>query len=258
MKRPRFSVTVRRLLLRLFFVWAEPWIKAYQEPKREGTPKGEKIGLSRSKFACALLQSLHGPFSLPELSQASFELKYIKGLNLTGASTALMKSWRTEKRFQDKANYASQNFSNFMIAQLIKHSSEDIIQLLLSEALVLLPGFDITDNMLIDEIKSLIKLIDKFEQSNSHGQLKIYYKTLDKYLFIYGNIIDMIKEYSLSNEIKQLENKVMNGMGDIGINVERLIGEGKSSGIISNDDADLLFAHLARIGLRLFSKEIYL
>lgn len=150
MKRPRFSVAIGRLLLRIFSVWAKPLVMNYREPRRAGTPHGEKIGLSRSKYFCALLQALHGPFSVPELSVASFSANF-EGVKLTGASTVLMKLWRTEVQFRDVAEAASQDFAKIMLQEVQHCIDEDdyIKGSCLLEGLAIFPGFGVVENKLV-------------------------------------------------------------------------------------------------------------
>ena len=157
MRRPGFSITIRRLLLGIWPGWAAPLIMDYREPRRAGTPHGEKIGLSRSKYYCALLQALHGPFSLPELSKASVLAKFstIKGVELTGASTALMKLWRTEERFRDEADKASRSFAEVLLQEVQRYTDKDDFKALyLLEALAILPGFNMVDNKLVKVISN--------------------------------------------------------------------------------------------------------
>jgi len=149
MKRKGFSVVIRRILLGIWAAWAVPLVLGYQEPKRAGTPHGEKIGLSRSKYFCALLQALHGPFGLPNLSKSSFEIN-LKGLELHGASLELLNKWRTEKGFRDVGETASHDFAEIML-QEVKSSfeKEDYVKgLCLFEALMMMPAVNSIKNRL--------------------------------------------------------------------------------------------------------------
>ena len=73
-------------------------LSTYIEPQREGTPKGQAVGLSRPKYHCALLTSLTA-LSLKRVAQ------------IAGAPLASVKKWRTEESFIAAENAIRTEFS---------------------------------------------------------------------------------------------------------------------------------------------------
>jgi hypothetical protein len=82
-------------------------VDAYQEPAREGTPKGERIGLSKVKYEAALWTGL-----------TSHKLEDIA--KKVGKSHPLIKKWRTEEPFKA----AGQKLVNDFAHKLFKHALE--------------------------------------------------------------------------------------------------------------------------------------
>ncbi|QPD04918.1 MAG: hypothetical protein Nkreftii_002692 [Candidatus Nitrospira kreftii] len=80
-------------------------LREYKEPTREGTPKGEAVGLSRQKFHAALLTGL-----------TSLDLKRIS--REVRVSYALLRKWRTEDAFCKAEYTAAEEFAkgNFDVA----------------------------------------------------------------------------------------------------------------------------------------------
>lgn len=135
-------------MLTIFRSWAEPQMAAYRQPSRRGTPKGHKIGLSWSKKYSALIQSLHGPMSIPELCDALENMAEFR------ISPALMKLWRTEGQFRDVANQATREFADCLLQEVQRCLEEDnhIKGLFLLEVLVNLPVFKIIRDRLVEVI----------------------------------------------------------------------------------------------------------
>lgn len=260
MKRPRFSVSIKRLLLELFAQWAVPFITAYREGGRAGVRKGEKIRLSRSKYFCALLQALHGPLSLSELSRASFLID-LKEINVTGASTDLISKWRTEKQFRDEAEKASRDFPDALLSKILhyEYNFDDLKDLtfvsILIEALILLPGFNIADNLLLDEINKLILQTGDFEAINDPKENGVIIQTLDRYLTIYAYIVDVMHEYIDEREVKDLKRKVHDLIYAIRPNIENLVKKMESSITIDDNKVGHIFNILRRLGGLMKEKE---
>jgi len=241
MRKNKHSVILKEVLLSSFRFWAEYQIKTYQEPKRAGTPKGEKIGLSRSKYACALLQSLYGPFNLAELSKISFSFK-IKGIKINGASPGLIKLWRTEDQFREVANQASKDFADKILMDILFLGHDLFLRIIHIQALILLSGFDIANNILINELKKYIKehigyldiKLDGVSQGEING-IKTFYKGLGDFLRDYCDIVAMEIEYTHPSKMVELQTKVSNVINPLKDNIKDLILKAKENSIIGDD-----------------------
>ena len=71
-------------------------IMTYRAPQREGTPKGERVGLSHRKYHAALL------------CLTDMELIDIAGV--AGVSNKLLRVWRTQETFKKVISEEEDNF----------------------------------------------------------------------------------------------------------------------------------------------------
>jgi hypothetical protein len=94
----------KEILLKVFEAWVTPRLAAYQEPTREGTPRGSSIGFSKTKYYAANLMMLH------ELVKAPLAELAIKA----DVSHELIRKWRTEKKFNDLAYYSYRDFVKYV------------------------------------------------------------------------------------------------------------------------------------------------
>lgn len=81
-------------------------LKEYREPSREGTPKGEPIGLSKQKFRAALYVGLTN-------------FKGQKIAKLVGVSHSLLRNWKMESAFKEVTVEAARNFISTIIGRAI-------------------------------------------------------------------------------------------------------------------------------------------
>lgn len=100
----------KKLLIEVFKEWVTSRMASYQEPTREGTPKGSPIGFSQNKYYAANLMALYnrGLFSLAELSREA------------GTSHALIRKWRTEQEFKKIAQESFNAFMEFITTHVLE------------------------------------------------------------------------------------------------------------------------------------------
>lgn len=94
----------KQLLVKIFQVWVSDRLASYQEPTREGTPKGSPIGFSKTKFYAANLMILH-EFDVLSLAEIAKKAQ---------TSHALIRKWRTEKQFNNLAYYSYKEFWKYV------------------------------------------------------------------------------------------------------------------------------------------------
>lgn len=242
--RGKLSMVQKEVLIMLFKDWAKLPLEEYTEPMRMGTPRGELIGLSSLKYQCALMQSLYGSLTLPEIA-----------VNLPGAvSAGQIRVWRTEQQFKEVAKEASEKFATFLMMEILSEE-DNIKRLFLSEIFVMLPGFDINHSIfLTNDLYRTIKFIDK--GINDYIDNKI-----DKYGYIgiggitgslidYYDIFRLLRRFADDNEKKSIEDKIKSFMNPILEDIENLLRKGKEVAV--RDD---LFRKEEKIGV-LWKKEV--
>ena len=82
----------------------------YEEPQREGTPRGEKIGFTTKKYLASLLVGLTN-FKLKKLAD-DLNRKY-------GLSYGLLKKWRTEAYFKGACEGHASDFADFLFDKFV-------------------------------------------------------------------------------------------------------------------------------------------
>jgi hypothetical protein len=99
MKQGYGSEYFKEMAVRTLRTWldAEP-LEHFDDPKRAGTSRGEKIGMGRNKITAAGLLILHPMFSQQEISK------------IAGVSYGLLRKWKTEEDFQVKMQQLAHNF----------------------------------------------------------------------------------------------------------------------------------------------------
>jgi len=100
--------------------------------------------LSPQKFLIALWQAVTPPLTLEEVGRES----------QTGTSRGVIATWRLEKDFRALADTAAKAFADHMAKEIVKATwgGDDIRRLLLTSLWVRLPGFDVANNPLMQEI----------------------------------------------------------------------------------------------------------
>jgi len=123
------------ILEALFRDWAAPKLEAYRQNPGPLPP---------GRYFLALMQALHGPLRLPEIAERAN----------VGVSHGLLKVLRGTSPFKEIATEAARNFSDFMGQRILKASHHSMVErLVLSEIMVLLPGFDLADNPILEALK---------------------------------------------------------------------------------------------------------
>ena len=109
--------------------------------------------LSSPKHWVALWQAITPPLTLEEVGRES----------QTGTSRGVIATWRLEKDFRALADTAAQAFADHMGKEIVKATfwGDDIRCLLLNSLWVRLPGFNIANNPLMQEINNSAKDLKK-------------------------------------------------------------------------------------------------
>lgn len=95
------------LSLSLLEPFIERKVRSYREPQRTGTPKGEKVGISRTKYHAAAL-ALTTQFSRKE--QAA----------VLGISYGLLRKWHTEDGFFEKKDELARDFAHAFLREFTR------------------------------------------------------------------------------------------------------------------------------------------
>jgi hypothetical protein len=113
--------------------------------------------LSPQKHWVALWQAITPPLTLEEVGRES----------QTGTSRGVIATWRLEKDFRALANAAAKAFAEHMTKEIIRSTwgGDDIRRLILASLWVRLPGFDVVNNPLMQEITQAANELKKISQS---------------------------------------------------------------------------------------------
>lgn len=91
--------------------WTDEALKDYIDPDRKGTPKGEKIGLSKKKRRAAYLMTLHPEAaSLREIAE------------IAGTSEGTIKVWRTQGAFNMAMDEGAEALGSWIYSRLDAHA----------------------------------------------------------------------------------------------------------------------------------------
>jgi hypothetical protein len=154
----KLTTVQREILESLFQDWAAPKLEAYRQNPGPLPP---------GRYYLALMQAVHGPYSLPEIVERA----------QVGVSHGLLKVLRGTSPFQEIAREAAKDFANF-VGWRILGASSIIERLVLSELLVILPGFDLAANPALEALKHAI---GECETRASHSSFKSLYDSLLTY-----------------------------------------------------------------------------
>ena len=83
----------------------------YVEPKREGTPRGTPIGFSYKKHLSAIL--------------AITRMKVMKQSELLGVPYGVLRKWRTEAEFKEKAKDHAKEFESYLLKRRYRAEVKD-------------------------------------------------------------------------------------------------------------------------------------
>ena len=99
--------------MNIFEKYIEKCLREYQEPTRQGTPRGEKIGLSSEKYLAALMVGLLR-HKLKDIAEENIEI-YGEKIKF---SYGLLRKWKTEKDFKRTTREAVTDFAAFFVREL--------------------------------------------------------------------------------------------------------------------------------------------
>ncbi len=125
MKTSLKSDKYKKTLLETF---VDQKLNAYKEPQREGTPKGEPIGFSKSKFHACLLTSLSAA-------------KKKRVAEVTGVSYGLVRKWTSEAAFKKSGEDIINQFIKFIEIEIIKISESLRVSKVKKKSELLMPYF---------------------------------------------------------------------------------------------------------------------
>jgi hypothetical protein len=154
----KLTTVQREVLDALFQDWVAPRMEAYRQNPGPLPP---------GRYYLALMQSLHGPYSLPEIVERA----------QVGVSHGLLKVLRGTPPFREIAKEAARDFAEF-VGRRILGASSIIERLMLSELLVILPGFDLVANPIMAALKHAIGECEKNPANNSFKKLHDFLLTL--------------------------------------------------------------------------------
>jgi len=132
----------------------------YQEPSRKGTPRGERVGLSKQKFYAALLCGLTNS-------------QYKQVAKATGVSYSLLLKWRTEDAFKEAEQQAVNEFVDeivYRLRRLRETEMGDIDSFLTGEGPE--PGVDpnrartVYDRILVDAYQYSEQVLDRIIEAS--------------------------------------------------------------------------------------------
>lgn len=140
----------------------QTWLNAetlehYEDPKRVGTSRGEKIGMYRNKIAAAGLLSLHPKLSLQEISK------------IAGVSYGLLRKWKTEEDFKAKMQQLANDFGDDMARCVVAVNIEEYL-LYKAESDKKLSSTIIGDKILV--LKSQEPVFNSFLKSTKSKKIK--------------------------------------------------------------------------------------
>jgi hypothetical protein len=110
----KLTIVQREILESLFRDWAAPKMEAYRQHPGPLPPE---------RYYLALMQALHGPFSLPEIVERA----------QAGVSHGLLKVLRGTSPFREIAREAARDFADFVGQRILEASRSLIERLMLSE-----------------------------------------------------------------------------------------------------------------------------
>ena len=159
MKQGYGSEYFKESAVRTLQTWlnAEP-LERFDDPKRAGTSRGEKIGMGRNKVAAAGLLILHPMFSLQEISK------------IAGVSYGLLRKWKTEEDFQAKMLQLAHNFGTDVARSVVAVNVEEYLLHHKPEAGKELSWTEIGDEVLV--LKSQESLFHSVLKSTKGNKIK--------------------------------------------------------------------------------------
>jgi len=156
----KLTTVQREVLDALFQDWAAPRMEAYRQNPGPLPP---------GRYYLALMQALHGPYSLPEIVERA----------QVGVSHGLLKVLRGTPPFRQVAREAAKDFADFVAERILTTCHHSLIErLVISEILAVLPGFDLADNQVLEALKHAMAECEKNPANSSFKKLHDFLLTL--------------------------------------------------------------------------------
>jgi hypothetical protein len=225
------SLVQKEILMKLFWDWATPLREAHLEGGG---------GLPNRKFFIALYQALYGPLSLPEIAD---EMK-------VGSGAQVIRNLRTKPDFKSAAQEAAQGFAAFMVREVLAEVGQDSLRrLVLTELLIMLPGFDIGRNEIIEKLAEAICRLEN-DPTKRPG-----FKLLHDYLLCYRDVVRLAHHYAKDSMKPGVEEKVGRAVSHLQEKVAGLVKIGRENGTLLEGMAEAIGAvNLSLTFLSAYSK----
>jgi hypothetical protein len=186
------------ILNALFQNWAAPKMEAYRQHPGPLPP---------GRYYLALMQALHGPYSLPEIVERA----------QVGVSHGLLKVLRGTSPFREIAREAAKDFADF-VGQRILEASNLIERLTLSELLVMLPGFDLAANPILESLKHGLAVCEENPNNDSC-------KRLHNLLLTFRDIVRLAHDTTPPEKWPAKEEKLAEAVSPLIDGIESLIAQ---------------------------------
>lgn len=203
----KLSMVQLEILLGLFSDWALPQMPEENAPVRDG--------LSARKHWSALHQALFGPLTLRQICTETH----------VSVTPNVLKVWRGEPKFKKVGQEAAQGFAAFMVREVLAETGQDSLRrLVLTELLVMLPGFDIGQNEIIERLAEVISRIENVPTKRPGFQL------LYNYLLCYRDVVRLAHHYAKDSIKFEIEEKVNRAVSHLQEKVTALVKVGRENG----------------------------
>lgn len=216
----KLSTVQLEILLGRFSDWALPQMPKENAPVRKG--------LSAGKYWAGLHQALFGPLTLRQICTET---------NVS-VTPNVLKVWRGEPEFKKVAHEAAQGFAAFMVREVLAEAGYDSLRrLVLTELLVMLPGFDIGRNEIIEKLAEVITRLEDDPTKRPGFQL------LHNYLLCYRDVVRLAHHYAKDSNMKsEVEEKVGGAVSHLQERAAALIKIGRENGTLHESLAEAIGA----------------
>ena len=202
------------------------------EPRRRGIPRGEEIGL----FSKAERVAWHHVALTPSFCRVTlFTLQEIA--DLTGDSLTLANQRRRQKSFQRRVAELSKDFADFIADQILTTDNRHT-ERILAELLVLLPGFDVRENSILNKWKTLL---------SAESFTPMYFDDLVNIMRLNFNIITLFMDKITKKKVPAIKQLVANTVDPLLDEVDQIVKAGKAKGVLTEEVA----AQIAEISLKI-------
>ena len=196
----KLTTVQREILESLFQDWAAPKLEAYRQNPGPLPP---------GRYYLALMQALHGPYSLPEIVERA----------QVGVSHGLLKVLRGTSPFRKVAQEAARDFAVFVARRILETSPRSLIErLVLSELAVILPGFDLADNPILESLKHGLAVCEENPNDNS-------FKRLHNLLLTFRDIVRLAHDTTPPEKWPAREGKLAEVISPLLAGIDSLIAQ---------------------------------